>query len=270
MRSFSFRRIALWGALLPCLLWAQLPERGVVRHATWAAVGRARVLDTYLSPQEYAGPSFGLVHFTDRRARWGRGRVSVQGLYTGHVACLGTSSVDGREWEALLSGAVAWHYNWFLARGLRLGVGPMAELATGVTYNARNGNNPAQGRLDAAVGLSAVAGWRFRLWRQPFSCLLRADVPLVGAMFTPAYGQSYYEIFTLGHYDRNVRATHPFNAPSARLLAALRIPVAGATLSLGYLGDVRQADVAHLKRHLWNHQFMIGYERTLRLLRPRR
>ena len=100
--------------------------------------------------------------------------------------------------------------------------------------------------------------------------LLRADVPLVGAMFTPAYGQSYYEIFTLGHYDRNVRATHPFNAPSARLLAALRIPVAGATLSLGYLGDVRQADVAHLKRHLWNHQFMIGYERTLRLLRPRR
>lgn len=244
-------------------------RRGEVAHYQWFAAGRARVLDTYLSPREYGGPSLGLVHLSERLARWGGGHVSVQGLYTGHAGYLTAAGDDGREWEGLLSGAVAWHYNWLPAPGLRVGAGGMAELATGFTYNTRNGNNPAQGRLDLWLGLSAVADWHFRLRNLPMGLRVQADVPFVGAMFTPNYGQSYYEIFSLGHYDRNVRLTHPLNAPSARLLAALQIPVAGAVLSIGYLGDVRQADVNHLKRHLWNHQLMIGYVRTLQILRPR-
>ena len=247
-----------------------VPRHRLTSHAWTVGVGRTNRLDTYLSPLEYAGPELHVVRETMRPTRWLGGRLTTQTLVTGGVAYTHSPTDDGKAWSAQVDACLGYHYNWTPVPGLRLMAGAQLAGGLGGQYHTRNGNNPAQARLDVALNASVAAVYRFLLMRKWFTARLQLDAPVAGAMFTPNYGQSYYEIFSLGHYDRNVRATHPFNAPTARLLAALRIPVAGATLSLGYLGDVRQADVAHLKRHLWNHQFMIGYERTLRLLRPRR
>ncbi len=144
----------------------------------------------------------------------------------------------------------------------------MVQLGGGFTYLTTGGNNPAQGRLAVDAVLSLRADYDFRPGRSGGGITSQLDLPFAGAMFTPNYGQSYYEIFSLGHYDRNVRMTHPFNAPSARWLTTLRLPLAGAMLSLGYLADIRQSDVNGLKRHAWNHHFVIGYVRRLQLFRP--
>ena len=92
----------------------------------------------------------------------------------------------------------------------------------------------------------------------PFTTRYQTSLPLVGAMFSPRYGQSYYEM-SLGNYDRNVCFTYPGNAPCMRHFLTLDFPIAGFTFRAGYLCDIRQSRVNGLRSHIWNHSFMIGY-----------
>ena len=239
----------------------------IVRHEQYFGIGRTNSLDTYLSPVEYVGPSLFLMHRTERTARWGKERVAVQATYSGYAALPRSKADDDPAMEAGINAAVAWLYRFRPVARWSFALGGMAEAESGFTYLVRGGNNPAQGRLRLHLGATGRVVRPFRVGRQWWEARAQVDVPLVGAMFTPNYGQSYYEIFSLGHYDKNVRSTHPWNAPSARLTATLTVPLWGAHLSIGYNGEARQSHVNHLKHHTWNHHFIIGYVRTLRLLR---
>ena len=238
------------------------------RHTQLFGVGRTNLLDTYLSPVEYGGTSLYLLHRSERLARWGKGRVSVQGTYAGSIALPRSSADDDKAMDGSIEAAVAWHYNFpRTAAGTRLALGGMAGTTLGFTYLMRGGNNPAQGRLTADAALTLRATYAFRCLRRPMALALQTDIPVAGVMFAPHYGQSYYEIFALGQTDRNVRLTTPFSAPSLRLLTTLHIPLGRATLSVGYRADVRQSDTGGLKRHLWNNQLVVGYVHRVYLAR---
>lgn len=232
----------------------------------WGA-GRANVLDTYLSPLEYTGPDFTAAHQTERTARWGKGRVSTYSLYTGQVAYLRSPTDDGKEWDAELTAAGGWHYNWHPLPRLRVAAGGLMELSGGFTYNTRGSNNPAQGRLGLALAASGLAEYRFPLFRKEAVARIQLEAQLIGVQFSPEYGQSYYEIFSLGHSSGTVHFTQPANCPTYRLQTQLTLPVCRARLTLGYLGDIRQSKLGGLKRHAWRHSFIIGYTRQLCILR---
>lgn len=240
--------------------------RTVERMWLWGA-GKANVLDTYLSPLEYTGPELSLLHRAERKARWGKGRVTAFGIYTGHAAYLASPTDDGKEWDAEITAAGGWLYNWRPGSRWRIAAGGSAELSTGFTYNTRGSNNPAQGRLGLSIAASALAEYTFPLFGGTAAARIQADAPLAGVQFAPEYGQSYYEIFSLGHHSGVVHFTHPANAPTARLLATLEMKVAGGRLVTGYLADVRQSRLSDLKRHAWRNCFMIGYVRTLAIVR---
>ena len=92
---------------------------------------------------------------------------------------------------------------------------------------------------------------------------VQADVQLAGLQFSPEYGQSYYEIFGLGHTAGIVHFTHPLNCPTGRLLTTLSLPLRRASLHIGYLADVRQSKLGGLKRHAWRNCLTIGYSYRL-------
>lgn len=240
---------------------------GVTERQWLWGIGRANVLDTYLSPLEYEGPNLSARHRTERLARWGKGRVTVQSHFGGHLAYLHSPTDDGKEWDAELSAAGGWFYNWNPVPRLRLAAGGLLEMSGGFTYNTRGSNNPAQGRLGLALYASGLAEYRFPLFRKTATARLAADMQLMGAQFSPEYGQSYYEIFSLGHTDGIIHFTQPGNCPTYRLQATITLPVWGAQLTLGYEADLRQSKLGGLKRHAWRNQFVIGYTRHLKLLR---
>ena len=263
------RSLLLTAALvLPSAAGAQAVDtlRGdkVVTNARMIGVGAASILDTYLSPEEYSGPELRYVSHTIRR-REGRSWSHML-VHQGAVAYAGNRSGNGDEMSGMYTFTYGLHYHWDLLGGrLAIMAGGRTDFEVGFLYNTRNGNNPAQARLALNVGPSAAAAYRFRLGRVTFEARYEAGIPLLGLMFSPNYGQSYYEIFSRGDYDRNVVPTTVVSAPSLRQMLTLDFTLGRTTLRVGYLGDFRQAEVNHLKYHTYSNMLLIGFVRRFKL-----
>lgn len=252
--------------LFSCLAWLTVSAQPHAVERTWLfGAGGASIYDAYLSPLDYRGPSANVMMLNERTARWGCGRVSSMTVLDVEGSYASNGSGNAHFYDGQVSLGMGWHYNWRPVQAMRIRLGGLAELSGGGTYSTRNGNNPAQGRGAFDVAASAVFDYTFRIRRlQPWHVRASLDLPLGGLMFSPQFGQSYYEIFSLGHYDHNVCGTWPVNAPSARLLTTLTIPVRHANVVVGYRGEARQSRVNDLGRHAWNNGFIVGFTRNLK------
>lgn len=245
-----------------CMACAQeaddaLPANRFTTHATLFGVGRSSLYDTYLSPSTYVGPHVSFLHESLRRTHWAGGRVTTQSVLDGFFSYASNHAGNSNEMAGKVNYSVGWHYNWRAGR-LRLMAGGELHAGLGAIYHTRNSNNPVQAKAELDLGASLAAVYPFRIRRQLFTARYQAGIPLVGGMFSPRYGQSYYEM-SLGNYDHNVCFTYPGNAPSMRHFLTLDFPVGGFTFRAGYFCDIRQSRVNGLRSHIWNHSFMIGY-----------
>ena len=238
-------------------------------RSTMFGIGGTNRLETYLSPLEYTGPEVRFMRESIRMTRMWGGRVSTQQFYEGNFSYSKSPTKDSEYLSGDIDWRIGWHYNWTPLPALRLMAGLQTGLSCGFVYNTSNGNNPAQGKLSTNIAASGMAIYRFNWLRRRFSVRYQFDMPLAGLMFSPNYGQSYYEIFSLGHYDRNVCFTWPGNAPCFSQLLTVDVPIGSGTLRLGYRCDIRQSHVNNLKSHTWSNLFMIGFVKHFRLVKQR-
>src|SRR5574344_2086082 len=191
--------------------------------------GHLNLLDTYLSPREYTagfGNEVCLSYETMRQLKCMRHRGVRQILFDIRYASADNTSKEGGEQYALMHWSLAYYYSW------RLGLlaGGMYDFNAGVLYNSRNSNNPAQAKLYTRFSASGQAIYRARLARYQFVLRYQVDLPFMGLTFSPDYGQSYYEIFSLGQPRNNVCFIYPGNSPSWRHTLSSDFPVGPLTL----------------------------------------
>ena len=235
-----------------------------VTNAQMLGIGATNILDTYLSPEKYKGLELRYLSHTLRTRPdkyWAR-RI----VHQGNVATANDRNDKGNLMGGVYTLDLAWLRRFDLMDGrLLLRVGAMADFNIGALYNSRNQNNPAQMRLSMQIGPTASAEYPFRLFGRQMRASYELSAPLLGLMFSPNYGQSYYEIFSLGNYDHNAVFTTPFSAPSLRHMLTLDAQVLGTTLRIGYLGDIQQAEVNQLKQHYYTHALLIGFVKQLKI-----
>ena len=244
-----------------------LPLSGVVERTYLLGMGKNHVYDSYLSPLDYAGSTLGFTRIGERTMQRGQGRWSQMTYFDFNASQLHNPVGNATTWDGELQFNYGQHYHLMAQPKWNVALGGLLGAHLGGTYNTRNGNNPGQMRMALDFAVSAVATRQFALWKKRWTWRTQCDIPVMGTFFTPNYGQSYYEIFILGHANRNIVFSHPFNAPSVRLLSTISIPFGTSSLTLGYKADIRQSTVPHLDRHAWHHTFLIGYTKTLQFLK---
>ena len=238
-------------------------------NALMLGVGYTDILDTYLSPEKYRGTDLRFLSHT-RREKDSTCLVH-QLLHEGCIATADNRSGNGGEIGGGYSFAYSLLRKWQMPVGschLRLLAGGIAELSVGFLYNTRGSNNPAQARLALQLKPTVAADFDFRLFRRqqrPFTLHYEASAPLCGLMFSPNYGQSYYEIFSRGNYDHNCVPTTIASTPSLRQMLTLDFRALHTTWRIGYLGDWRQASVNNLKQHTYTHALVLGIVRRFRI-----
>lgn len=164
-----------------------------------ASAGRHTARCTYLSTQTYSGPGYGLT-FEWNRPTWADGTIVQSARADVEYGYLLSKSKNSRMYD--LSVNLEWgaEKKWRPATGWNLSAGGSAGIDGGVMYLPRNGNNPAQAQMWTGVSLTAHAGYdRLHLFGKSLNIFGSVEIPSIGVFFSPAYGETYYEIYLGNH-----------------------------------------------------------------------
>ncbi len=247
-------------------LRAQSDSAKVITSSRMVGVGGTHILDTYLSAEHFKGIGLSFVATVERKRpsrRWSTLMEHEANLSFVHDRANSRKELEGAYnfyWGKL--------YNWNLLNNrLTLQAGGVANASLGFIYNTSNSNNPAQARAHLNIMPTGIAAYRFTLFNKPMMVRYELNLPLAGVMFSPNYGQSYYEIFNRGNYDHNVVFTTFVTAPEWRQMLTVDANLTGTwALRIGYLGNYQQYKVNQLKQHVYTHRFVIGFTRRFSII----
>jgi hypothetical protein len=251
-----------------CLIQANAQKDNIITRSTMYGVGFTNLLDTYLSPMEYTGSEIRVLRENMRKTKYMDSKVSRQSIFQANASLTENKIGSGSEFAFLANWNLAYHYQFRIHENLKLMAGPNLDLNGGMVYNLRNSNNPVNAKAYANLGASGMAIYQFRVKEHPFVLRYQLNVPLFGLMFSPEYGQPYYEMSIAKDFVKNICFTSLHNQPSMRQFLTLDFPICKTNLRLGYVCDIQQAKVNELKSHTWSHTFMIGFVKHFQMVNP--
>ncbi len=222
-----------------------------------AEVGGAQLVDTYLTPLKYDGWSTSLSY-----DRWQAMKFSPEKWV---MRLHADAEVDNAENPA--RNATMWYWGadfswsmlrrWSVPAGVKLGFGGKTTLDLGCLYNERNGNNPASVKAAWTVDLTGFAAKRFMLKKLPIDVRYTTSLPVVGAFFSPDYGELYYEIY-MGNHNGLAHCAYPGNYFSWDNNVSLDFHFGNTILRIGYHGKILSTKVNDLTSRITTNAFVIG------------
>lgn len=268
------RRILLLLCSVLCLHTLQAQEDSLqanrfVMRSTLFGVGHVNQLDTYLSPMEYTGMELRFLRESMRMTKLMDGNVSYQSLFQSNLSLAENKAATGNELIFLANWNQAWHYQFRISENLKLMAGPVLDVNGGFIYNLRNSNNPVQAKAYINLGASGMAVYRFKIKNYPMVVRYQLNIPFMGIMFSPEYGQPYYEMSISKDWGKNICFTSLHNQPAFRQFLTLDFPIKSTNLRIGYVCDIQQAKVNELKSHTWSHAFMIGWVKNFYVIKEK-
>ena len=260
MKKLVFTLIVLFFSVYS---YAQDDEKKInsTNEATLIGIGKHFVKDTYLSPLKYDGWGLRVLNERIKRLSLGKGNVSRQQLINVDFSSTLNPSETARTFTGFVDYSLGYHYRFNPIRGMSLLVGASAQAQTGFIYNTRNGNNPASAKLAVNLNASALLLYTFKIKNYPLTFRYQLETPFVGAAFSPHYGQSYYEIFSLGNHDDVVKFTSFHNQLAFKNYVTLDFPVKNFTIRTGLMNSSNRMSLNGIKSHTISNSFMIGFVR---------
>lgn len=203
--------------------------------------------DPYLSPLVYSGVG---VAYQFSKARYFRNAIkrwywqSQSNLLMGIAANpSGNSNIN------YVGGDLGWgvyHHVPAAVANLKIDAGINSFLNIASKLKSDNVNNPANVDVALMTAFAAKARYQFLLKRKPMELNLKLQIPIVGAMYVPMQGATYYEMFSLGNLKNvfHIASLHNYRAMNTSFY--VDFPLQNSSLTLGVL--------SHVKMHQANAQ----------------
>lgn len=225
-----------------------------VNQSTLVGIGKVYLDDSYLSPLRYDGVTFSLVHDRLRASSYANGSLLFQQQFQIHVGLTDNPTSSASEYYGNLDYRLNGLYPFVNNSNFKFYGGGGWQASLGGIYNVRNTNNPGSLKTSTNFNLSAMAlyNWRGVTFRWQLS------TPFAGLFFSPEYGHSYYEIFTLGNNKGTIHFASFHNQQALRNYFTVDIPIYEVTLRTGYLGDYYRTHENQLITRIVSHQLVIG------------
>lgn len=248
--------VFIWFSL-SCLLFSQeSTQQSVipVNQSTLIGIGKAYLEDSYLSPIKYEGIVISLLHDRIKASRKYGSNILIQNQFRIQTAITKNPTLSSSEYWGNLNYNLNIFYPLIDSGKLRLYGGGGTEALFGGIYNVRNTNNPGSLKTYVNLNLSSMVLYKLR----NLSLRWQLSTPFAGMFFSPEYGHSYYEIFTLGNDKGTVHFGSFHNQLALRSYFTVDIPFKNLTIRTGYLWDYYATDVNELITRTNAHQFMLG------------
>ncbi len=248
--------VFIWFSL-SCLLFSQeSTQQSVipVNQSTLIGIGKAYLEDSYLSPIKYEGIAISLLHDRIKASRKYGSNILIQNQFRIQTAITKNPTLSSSEYWGNLNYNLNIFYPLIDSGKLRLYGGGGTEALFGGIYNVRNTNNPGSLKTYVNLNLSSMVLYKLR----NLSLRWQLSTPFAGMFFSPEYGHSYYEIFTLGNDKGTVHFGSFHNQLALRSYFTVDIPFKNLTIRTGYLWEYYATDVNELITRTNAHQFMLG------------
>lgn len=252
----------IWLLCCVCSLYAQeVEDPYAVTASTMLGVGGYNIMDTYLTPGSrapYRGWGLRVLDERMKLLRLADSRVSRQQIVSVDVSLTENGAGTARGLNGFVDYTLGYHYRMEPLPGLRLLAGASAHALLGFIYCTRASNNPASAKADLDLNLSGMALYNLQIRNYPLTFRYQVEVPFAGILFSPHFGQSYYEIFDRGNKSGIVPFTSFHNKVAFKNYLTVDFPLGNWMIRAGYLNSLYYLDVNGIQSHILSHSFMIG------------
>lgn len=195
------KAVLLLGLIINALLFAQNdPEPKYLLTTKSSSVGLTlpNFIDPYLSPLVYSG--FGLRYNSDSRRFFSPNKTlfSMQSKLAFSAGMMLNPAFSS---EMMYVGAnYGWgvNYHFRLNKQLKILAGGLWDVDFGFKNVSRNVNNPINLDMATNLNLSGLVMFDYPTRKNVLRLKLAVQAPILGYMFVPLGGASYYDMFELG------------------------------------------------------------------------
>jgi hypothetical protein len=259
-------RPAMTGFLLAFLLFAlpchaQEPTIPLTYQSTMVGYGTSSVYDSYLSPLKYTGENVALYYEQMKMTKLMDSHISAQHLFKLDYSWSKNKPETASYYTGMIEYDYGLHYRFKPVDKLHIFAGTQAEGLLGFVYNTRNGNNPATGKFHLNLNLSVIAAYQIKIKSQSLLLKYQVGVPFTGLMYSPHFGQSYYEI-GLGDDGDLTHFASFHNYLAIRNNLSVEIPLNWITLRLAYVNSFYETRINDLDTRIHTNTFFIGVSKN--------
>lgn len=219
--------------------------------------GATSILDSYLSPLKYEGQHLGISGSWFKAMRQNPDRLIMSFEATLTAASAKSPARNSILYEMGFNFAWTMQHRWNPINGLQLSAGGGAMLNIGGLYLSRNSNNPASARASVDIIASGMATYNFKIGKLPVRISDRLTLPIVGAFFSPDYGETYYEIY-LGNHSDLVHCGWWGNHFCIDNMIAADLSLGNVALRIGYHFNLKSSYVNNINTRLTSHGLVVG------------
>lgn len=196
--------------------------------------GAISVLDPYLSPLQYNG--IGLKYDNDnlRFLDTEKLNLSRQSKFTITAAEALNPAFTSLMMLVGANYQYGMYYHFQPISDLKVLAGGSCDVDFAVKYLPRNTNNPVNMDMSTNLNISAMAFYKLKLLKRDVQLQLSLQSPLLGCMFVPQTGASYYELFLLGNLTDAFHFSSLHNKRGFQSRLLLHVPFMRSNWHVGF------------------------------------